>query len=160
MFKYEKRAWERLYHFLEVISEELVAMALYWRAEGENIDISSDPTWPTLKLRMKYAEYFLYNCELTEEGISPVSKKLDAPYIVWKYALLFDYGTTNGLIVREHPEKSFKVSAAFDRDYYVNWGVKFFDTIRQVEKFVGEHPNYEHFSLYKGFDKISFSKTD
>ena len=159
MFKYEKRAWERLYHFLEVISEDLVSMALYWRAEGENIDISSDPTWPTLKLRLKYAEHFLYNCELTEDGISPISQKFEAPYIVWKYARLFDCGTASGLIVREHPEKPFKVSAAFDREFYVNWGVKFFDTIKQTEKFIAEHPKYEYFTLYKGFEKISFNKT-
>ena len=67
MFKYEKRAWERLYHFLEVISEEIVSMALYWRAEGENIDISSDPTWPILKLRlnMQNTSYIIANLRKT-----------------------------------------------------------------------------------------------
>ena len=151
----EHQAWERYYRFLEIISEDLVAMALYWRIEDESIDVSGDPTWPELRMRLHYADHFLYHSELTKEGISPHGEMCEIPFTDWKYALVYDCGTANNLITRSGAEESFRVSKAYYKSYYINWGVKFFDTVEEVKKFITDNPLYEHYSLYKGLNKIT-----
>ena len=150
------RAWENLYHLLEVISEELVKMGLYWRLEDSRIDTLADPKWPKLNWQMKYADHFLYNCKLTEEGLSPLNSKLECPFITWKYALLVDCGIAEGMITRKHPDDSFNTVMAFDNIYYLGWCVKFFDTMKQVEQYVND-TKFDRYILYKGFEK---TKTD
>lgn len=146
-------AWENLYHFLEVISGDLVSMGLCWRLEDVNVDSYKDPRWPNLKWQIKYADHFLYNCKLTEEGLTPINEKLECPFVTWKYALLVDTGLSDGLIIRNHPEKPFNTSMAFDGIYYLGWQVKFFDTLKQVEQFV-KGTDFERYILYKEFEKI------
>ena len=150
------KAWENLYHFLEVISEELVKMGLYWRLEDGNVDTLEDPKWPNLKWQMKYAEHFLYNCQFSEEGLSPLNPKLECSFITWKYALLMDCGIAEGIITRKHPDEPFNTAMAFDGIYYLGWRVKFFDTMKQAERYVND-TGFERYILYKGFEKI---KTD
>lgn len=147
------RAWENLYHFLEVISEEIVKMGLYWRLEDGHTDTLKDPKWANLKWQLMYPEYFLYNCKLTEDGIFPINSKSECPFITWKYALLVDCGIADGTITRKHPDEPFNTIKAFDGKYYLGWRVKFFDTMKQVEQYVKE-TNFDRYSLYKGFEKI------
>lgn len=154
MQKSEKQLYNYFYHFLEQISLEIVSMGLYWRCEDFEINTESDPTFPSLKWRLEYTEYFAENCKVTSDGIVPCNEIPELFNIKDKYSVVYDAGLTKGLIKRMHPDEPFVTKEAFRGKIYIGWEVKFFGSEEEAREFV-DKTEYGFVAVYKGLDKIN-----
>lgn len=148
------RKWRRLRKLLEVLSEDILEMGLFWRTNS--VDFEMDPIWPTLKMREEFVESIYFHCDMSESVLSPSANEGVVEDVFWTFALLMDTCEARGLVSRMHPEEDFRVKDAFVGDCFVGWEVRFFQTFSEVEKFVKEHPEYSKYSLYFDYRKLPF----
>lgn len=137
---------------LEMLSEDIVAMEIYWKLNNREAEV--EYTWPSLAERLRFVEDTLSRCDMDINGMRPVSGRGTVGSIDWIYALLYDVCEARELVKRDGPEEDFQIAAAFTDGRFVGWEVRFFSEAEAAKAYMNSHPEYSSYSLYKKFRKV------
>lgn len=143
---------------MEVLSEEIVGMGLDWRLRCADTDAVNDPTWATLDLRLEFVEMMLPHCNLSTTSLTPSREPGKVEPMLWRYVLLYDASVARGLVKMRKPMMDYEIDKAFHDGCFIGWEAMFFDTKTEALHYMRHHPEYERYSLYYRFERISMEE--